>query len=531
MSHVVKVITCEETKSEVPEETRPLYDDDEMPVSYSQLFSFETFPHIAKVFFSGLDAVSLMRCKLVCKKWHRNISQYLEHSPRLRAELLSRWRRGECSYYPVHPAMYGPAPNGLLGVGDDFPDNTYRNVLGIKCDELELFVAVDNGNVEIYDRRSLRLRCVLAGQFPTSPSALDFSADVILVGYTRSFAKFGRTLPSSWHVYARDSKRLLHTFERDGDDVVRVGFDDHLYLTSPGGVYSLGHYGDGARRTRKVFATYDMDRIEAFDLDNGHCKAAGVVRQEATKKLLLRVWSKPAEDFLDGDESADFMTHLVTQFPALETYARSHDEFAEDKCKCLMLQLRYPLCLCFFSNAYGYFEYFEDRGKPYSLFALYNLDRSECIRVLRIDDAWMHRHEVVPYDYDSGVLTARFSKEHLVLGFGSFSYRKDGGIALWSMDELVNHEIAESELSVTTVPAPFYHWTGWDGHTGGVTALHVDRYQLIAVNACVHQVTTRCIEGGDESKKDNLIVYDFWRPGRDCRRRFESGGGGGGVRG
>ncbi len=163
-------------------------------------------------------------------------------------------------------------------------------------------------------------------------------------------------------------------------------------------------------------------------------------------------------------------------------------------------------------------QYFEDQGKPYSLFGFYDLSSETCLRVLRIDEAWMRRHEVVPYDWDSGVLSARFGRDHLVLGFGSFSNRRDGGLATFAMREVLDDDVAGDELAVTKVPAPFYHWTGWDGHTGGVTALHVDSYQLVAVNSCVHQVATRCIEGGDETKKDNVIVYDFWAPGKDLRR-------------
>jgi hypothetical protein len=63
------------------------------------------------------------------------------------------------------------------------------------------------------------------------------------------------------------------------------------------------------------------------------------------------------------------------------------------------------------------------------------------------------------------------------VGFGSFSDRKDGGIALWNMQEIENEEMEESELSVVSVPAPSYHWLGYDGHTGGVGCLHLDRYQ------------------------------------------------------
>ena len=84
--------------------------------------------------------------------------------------------------------------------------------------------------------------------------------------------------------------------------------------------------------------------------------------------------------------------HLLTkaklQFFALEDYASRNPDFLESKCKCLSVQLRYPVCMCFLSNNFGYFEYFEDRGKPYSLFAFYDLERAACLRVVRIDEAW-----------------------------------------------------------------------------------------------------------------------------------------------
>ena len=32
------------------------------------------------------------------------------------------------------------------------------------------------------------------------------------------------------------------------------------------------------------------------------------------------------------------------------------------------------------------------------------------------------------------------------------------------------------------------------------------------------RVIHRCIEGGDDSCKDNVIIYDFWKPGTDKRR-------------
>jgi hypothetical protein len=47
---------------------------------------------------------------------------------------------------------------------------------------------------------------------------------------------------------------------------------------------------------------------------------------------------------------------------------------------------------------------------------------------------------------------------------------------------------SRNELNVFILPSPVYHWAGWDGHTGGVTAIHLDSWGLVAVNACKHQV-------------------------------------------
>ena len=73
-------------------------------------------------------------------------------------------------------------------------------------------------------------------------------------------------------------------------------------------------------------------------------------------------------------------------------------------------------------------------------------------------------------------------------------------------------------MTCVFLKAPTYHWGGWDGHIGGVNCLHLDTFGLVASNACRHQITTRCIEREDESKKDNLLIYDFWQPGIDARR-------------
>ena len=58
-------------------------------------------------------------------------------------------------------------------------------------------------------------------------------------------------------------------------------------------------------------------------------------------------------------------------------------------------------------------------------------------------------------------------------------------------------------MTYTFFKAPTYHWGGWDGHIGGVNCLHLDTFGLVASNACRHQITTRCIEREDESKKES----------------------------
>ena len=69
-----------------------------------------------------------------------------------------------------------------------------------------------------------------------------------------------------------------------------------------------------------------------------------------------------------------------------------------------------------------------------------------------------------------------------------FSDLKDGGLAVWNMKDLLSEDTEIDEPKVFTLPSPVYHWAGWDGHTGGVTAIHLDSWGLVAVNACKHQV-------------------------------------------
>ena len=56
-----------------------------------------------------------------------------------------------------------------------------------QADALEIMLALDNGNVEIYDRYSLQLTHTIVGKHAVSPGLLDMNADLILVEYTASF--------------------------------------------------------------------------------------------------------------------------------------------------------------------------------------------------------------------------------------------------------------------------------------------------------------------------------------------------------
>ena len=79
----------------------------------------------------------------------------------------------------------------------------------IQADESEIMLAVDNGNVEVYDRHSLELKTALVGQFSASPSSLDFDARLILVSYSCGFGRPGRRSLAFWNVFDRATKTLV----------------------------------------------------------------------------------------------------------------------------------------------------------------------------------------------------------------------------------------------------------------------------------------------------------------------------------
>jgi hypothetical protein len=492
------------------------------PERYQILFSFNNFPHVAQKIFKYLDSVTLLRCRLVCKEWSHNIDHHVITSPIYGPILQDNWRNGpNCSIYPLTPEG-----NDLMMLHS--PESRYRNILSFKADENEIMLAVDNGNVEIYDRSSRRLTCLLAGQYSASPVRLDFNSNLIFVNYTCAFAATRRRhVPSSWwNIFCRITKRLLRSIDRDnaGTSIdLRLNFDNMLFLTNSHAIYSIDVIGSSRPQMNKIVSLYSEDRIEAVDFESG--KIVAIVHRN--HKLVLHVWKQPnpiikvatTTAAATATDDLDVMTNCETIFDLLPFTTEPFVEgFHEDKCQCMSVQVRYPLCMSVLSNNQGSYEYLG--GKPYVLIVFTNLITEECVRMLKFDPIWMHRMSdiLVPYDSESCVLAANFSANHLVVGFGSFSDKKDGALAIWSMNEILDEVIHEEELTVWTVPAPTYHWGSWDGHTGGVNCIHIDSLGLIASNACRHQVTTRCIERGDESKKDNVIIYDFWNPGKDTRR-------------
>ena len=90
----------------------------------------------------------------MCQSWYRSILRHVERTPTARATLDRRWAEQECSKYPLQPNMYGPCPELRVLNGDSY----YRNILRLKADELDVVLGVDNGNIEIYDRRTLRIK-------------------------------------------------------------------------------------------------------------------------------------------------------------------------------------------------------------------------------------------------------------------------------------------------------------------------------------------------------------------------------------
>ena len=85
----------------------------------------------------------------------------------------------------------------------DNAESRYRNILSFKVDEKEIMLAVDNGNIEIYDRYSMKMTCLLVGQYSASPVKIDFNSNLIFVQYTCAFWRRRQSPSSWWNIYCR----------------------------------------------------------------------------------------------------------------------------------------------------------------------------------------------------------------------------------------------------------------------------------------------------------------------------------------
>ena len=105
--------------------------------------------------FGQLDSVSLLRCKLVSRHWNSIVQSVVQRRLRQRPVTAARWNSSNCSHRPIYPDQ----PSGAAAAGKE-----YRNILGLKADAIDIILAVDNGNVEVYDRFSLQLTHTIVGK-------------------------------------------------------------------------------------------------------------------------------------------------------------------------------------------------------------------------------------------------------------------------------------------------------------------------------------------------------------------------------
>ena len=73
-------------------------------------------------------------------------------------------------------------------------------------------LAVDNGNIEIYDRYSMKMTCLLVGQYSASPVKIDFNSNLIFVQYTCAFWRRRQSPSSWWNIYCRYLFSLVFFF-------------------------------------------------------------------------------------------------------------------------------------------------------------------------------------------------------------------------------------------------------------------------------------------------------------------------------
>ena len=227
---------------------------------------------------------------------------------------------------------------------------------------------------------------------------------------------------------------------------LKLYVDDMIYLTTSTSVYAIDVLSSKLQMSKILNVKGDDDTIEAIDFNTE--TPVIVLRHE--NQLLISVWRR------ESMETASLSSYQCQKtFRALpDPVCNVVKDFDEARCQCMAIQVRPDsLTMTLLSNNNGSFEYIG--GKPYVLIMFHDLASEKCLRVLRLDSNWMNQmsDSLVPFDGESCLITAKFSKHHLVVGFGSFSDKKDGAIAIWNMSELLDQDIVEDEiLQMWTVP-------------------------------------------------------------------------------
>ncbi|XP_059092332.1 uncharacterized protein LOC131887700 [Tigriopus californicus] len=497
----LRLVTHVSTILHAQKNSTPVTSDKFDPAEESQ-FPLEWFPHIFSNVLWRLDSVSLTRSRLVCHKWNTFIRDYVLESRGTQARLLDRWQRLDCRVTPVFPRDFSDQAlvvQQILG---------YRNVTCLKCDELELILGLDNGNVEIYDRGSLKVKTILVGKASLPPTQVEMNAEIFLVIYVSGLGMVKNIV--SCQIFDRKTKTFLSSIDHNnGPEFLFLGIDNKFYSGSSDGVDVtdlMNYIEHGGKRdcTERLTHFEEGMRLDAMDIDHGYGMILSVESNEHAFYLEDRVRIK-----------LRYITHAseINANDFLSLPALSDLEIEEErllKAICLTTELRYPLALCVFSNTNGHFDHFQSKGAPFVLIRVFDLLKQRCLRTIILDHMWIKERAFLPYDEDSGVVCVKFNQDHLVVGFQTAAGPQDGALFAWNMNQVLDEGIPSTELELVSFQPPQYHRSSLEGHSGGVRLVHLDKFQLIAVNACSHQITTSCIERGDKSVKHNVLVHDFW---------------------
>lgn len=496
-----RLVTHVSTILHTPNESIPVISEPLDGRQESQ-FPLERFPHIFSNVLRRLDSVSLMRSRLVCHKWNKFIREYVIESRGTQASFLERWQRQDCQITPVFPRDFSDQAlvvQQILG---------YRNVTCLKCDELELIIGLDNGNVEIYDRCTLKVKTILVGKASLPPTQVEMNANILSVVYVSGLGMVKNV--ASCQIFDRKTKTFLSSIvQNNGSEFIFLGIDNRLYSGTSQGIDItdlMDYIEHGAKRdcTERLISFEEGIRLDAMDIDHGYGLILTVESNEHAVKLEDRVRIR----LRNLSDTSEINANDCLSIPALIDLEIDEERLL--KAICLTTELRYPLTICVFSNTNGHFDHFQSKGAPFVLIRVFDLLKQRCLRTIVLDHMWIKEHALLPYDEDSGVVCVKFNQDHLVVGFQTAASPQDGALFAWNMDQVLDEDVPSKQLKLVSFKPPQYHRSSLEGHAGGVRWIHLDKFQLIAVNACAHQITTSCVERGDKSVKHNVLVHDFW---------------------